>query len=393
MELTSDSTFNLANIISARAFLSFSYGFLNVLVSLYLHHIGYSLFTVGVILGSAIVISSILTFFMAMLADHYGRKSLLIVLYLIFAVSAFGFLVSKEMFILILLSGLGSFTGSGGGPIGSGGAFGAVQTALITEFTEKNRFSRVLSTASAVGLLASSAGSFLIDVVERIGGDVYRLFYLAGIMGIVGMLITVFLNDNGIRSRKLLPSISWKKMIRLSIPTIPNGIGAGFVSPIFSLWFHLRFGISSGEIGVIFGISNIFVLIFMIVIPRIIRSESELNAIVWTRAASSMLLVALAFIPFLQIAALVYILRQGLQMGAVPVRQSFSMGIVDSTERATASGVTSMTRTGFSAVSPPLAGDLLSISSIYPPLIGGIITAADPLLYYMLFRDSFRRKS
>ncbi|WP_297026131.1 MFS transporter [Thermoplasma sp.] len=383
----------MANIVSARALLSFSYGFLNVLVSLYLHHIGYSFLTVGIILGSAIVLSSSLTFLMAMLADHYGRKMVLVFLYLIFAVSSFVFLSSKDVSILILLSGLGSFTGSGGGPIGSGGPFGAVQTALITEFTDRSRFSRVLSTASAIGLISSSAGSFLIDVVERLDGNVFSLFYVAGFMGIIGMLITVFLKDNGVKSSRLLPTISWKRMIKLSVPTIPNGIGAGFISPIFSLWFHLRYGISSGEIGLIFGISNIFVLLPMLLIPRIIKPESELSAIVWTRSASSILLIVLAFVTVPPLAAAVYIARQGLQMGAVPVRQSFSMGIVDSTERATASGVTSMTRTGFSAASPPVAGDLLSISTIYPPLIGGIITAADPLLYYFLFRSSFGNRS
>ena len=79
---------NLANIISARALLSFSYGFLNVLLSLYLNHLGYSLIEIGVILGSAIIISALLTFLLAMLADHYGRKLVLAGLFLMFSLSA-----------------------------------------------------------------------------------------------------------------------------------------------------------------------------------------------------------------------------------------------------------------------------------------------------------------
>lgn len=383
---------NLANIISARALLSFSYGFLNVLLSLYLNHLGYSLIEIGVILGSAIIISAMLTFLLAMLADHYGRKLVLAGLFLMFSLSSLLFLSSKDIFVLMLLSGIGGFTGSGGGPIGSGGPFGAVQTALVTEFTERKNFSKVLSLASAIGIMAASAGSFLIDLVESQRINVYNLFYLAGILGILGLVISVFLKDNGIRSKHILPDLSWKKILRLSLPTVPSGIGTGFISPIFSLWFHLRYGISSGEIGIIFGLSNIFVLLVMIVLPRILRPEAELTSIIWTRIISSVSLIALALSPFLIFASVFYVLRQGMQMGAVPVRQSFAMGIVDESERATTSGATSMARSGFSAASPPAAGSLLAMNIVYPPLIGGIVTIFDPLLYYYLFRKNFTSK-
>ncbi|MEM0157641.1 MAG: MFS transporter [Thermoplasmataceae archaeon] len=383
---------NLANIVSARVLLSFSYGFLNVLLSLYLNHLGYSLIEIGLILGGAIIISSALSFLLAMIADHYGRKLILTGLFLLFSISSLLFLSSKDILVLIVLSGIGGFTGSGGGPIGSGGPFGAVQTALVTEFTERKEFSKILSLASALGIMAASAGSFLIDLVESMRIDVYYLFYLAGIMGTAGAIITVFLRDNRIRSRHILPNLSWKNILKLSLPTIPSGIGAGFISPIFSLWFHLRFGISSGEIGIIFGVSNLFVLLVMLLLPRILHPETELVSIIWTRLAASIALVALALIPVLPVAAVLYVLRQGMQMGAVPVRQSFAMGLVDPSERATTSGVTSMTRTGFSAASPPIAGGLLSINTVYPPFIGGIITMADPFLYYFLFRKNFTKK-
>ncbi len=383
---------NLADIVSARVLLSFSYGFLNVLLSLYLLHLGYSLLEIGVILGGAIIISAALSFLLAMMADHYGRKLVLIGLFIMFSISSLLFLSSKDIFVLIVLSGVGGFTGSGGGPIGSGGPFGAVQTALITEFTEREEFSKILSLASVLGIIAVSAGSFLIDLVEAERIDVYYLFYLAGIMGAAGALITVFLRDNGVRSRHILPDLSWRKILKLSLPTIPSGIGAGFISPIFSLWFHLRFGISSGEIGIIFGLSNLFVLLVMLVLPRIIHPGRELASIIWTRITASVALVALAVIPVLPVASVLYVLRQGMQMGAVPVRQSFAMGLVDPSERATTSGATSMTRSGFSAASPPVAGTLLAINVVYPPLIGGIITIIDPFMYYFLFRKNFRGK-
>ncbi|MEM0141109.1 MAG: MFS transporter [Thermoplasmatales archaeon] len=383
---------SLLNIISARVLLSFSYGFLNVLLSLYLHYIGYSFLEIGLILTGAILINSLMSFSLGMVGDRLGRKFTLIGLFIMFSVSSFLFLSTKNPLILMLMSGIGGFTGSGGGPIGSGGPFGAIQTALITEFTKREKFSATLSIASVIGIAASSGGSFLIELFEHVHIDVYLLFYLSGVLGLAGAIVSVWLKDRKVRSKNFLPKISWRNIIKLAIPTIPNGVGSGFISPIFSLWFHIRFGLTSGQIGVIFGLSNIVVILTMLILPRITRPETELKAIVGTRLISSLALILLAFSPFLIVTSALYALRQGTQMGAVPIRQSFSLGIVHEAERATSSGATSMTRTGFSSVSPPFAGSLLSLNSAYPPFIAGLITLADPALYYFLFKKTFRRK-
>ncbi|MVT13490.1 MAG: MFS transporter [Euryarchaeota archaeon] len=377
----------LKKIIASRALLSYSYGFLNVLLSLYLKSLGFSFLSIGIILGTAIIINAILALFLSMIADHYGRRNFLIILFVFFSISAFLFLYTKNLFILALLSGLGGFTGTGGGPIGSGGPFGAIQSAMITEYTKRENFSKILGIASAIGMISSVLGSFTITAVEIFGINVYLLFYIASILGILAAGITVFIKDTGLRSRHILPKISWRNIIKLSLPTIPSGIGAGLINPIFSLWFSLRFHLTPGQIGIIFGIANIFTTIMMLLIPMIIKKESELKTIVWSRVIGSISLLLIAFSPFMLLTALLYILRNGFQMGAIPIRQSFSMGIVDETERATSSGVTSFTRTGFSSLSPPISGNIIAYSIELPPLLSGLITLLDPILYYLLFKN------
>jgi MFS family permease len=377
----------LKKIIASRALLSYSYGFLNVLLSLYLKSLGFSFLSIGIILGTAIIINAILALFLSMIADHYGRRNFLIILFVFFSISAFLFLYTKNLFILALLSGLGGFTGTGGGPIGSGGPFGAIQSAMITEYTKRENFSKILGIASAIGMISSVLGSFTITAVEIFGINVYLLFYIASILGILAAGITVFIKDTGLRSKHILPKISWRNIIKLSLPTIPSGIGAGLINPIFSLWFSLRFHLTPGQIGIIFGIANIFTTIMMLLIPMIIKKESELKTIVWSRVIGSISLLLIAFSPFMLLTALLYILRNGFQMGAIPIRQSFSMGIVDETERATSSGVTSFTRTGFSSLSPPISGNMIAYSIELPPLLSGLITLLDPILYYLLFKN------
>jgi Major Facilitator Superfamily. len=212
----------LKKIIASRALLSYSYGFLNVLLSLYLKSLGFSFLSIGIILGTAIIINAILALFLSMIADHYGRRNFLIILFVFFSISAFLFLYTKNLFILALLSGLGGFTGTGGGPIGSGGPFGAIQSAMITEYTKRENFSKILGIASAIGMISSVLGSFTITAVEIFGINVYLLFYIASILGILAAGITVFIKDTGLRSKHILPKISWRNIIKLSLPTIPS---------------------------------------------------------------------------------------------------------------------------------------------------------------------------
>lgn len=377
---------NIEKIIGARALLSFSYGSLNVLLSLYLRSIGFSYISIGIIIGSAIIINAVLALFLSMVADHYGRRNVLIILFLLFGISAFLFLNTRNMFILAFLSGLGGFTGTGGGPIGSGGPFGAIQSAMITEYMSRENFSKVLGIASAIGMISSVIGSFTISALDLIKINVYMLYYIAALFGFASAGITVFIKDTGMRSRHFLPRVSWKNIIKLSLPTIPSGIGSGMVSPIFSLWFSVKFNLTPGEIGIIFGVANIFTTLMMLFIPMIIRKESELRTIVWSRVIGSVSLILVAISPNIILAAIFFIMRNGFQMGAIPVRQSFSMGIVDETERATSSGVTSFTRTGFSSISPPVSGNIMAYSIDLPPLLGGVINLMDPIIYYILFR-------
>lgn len=382
---------NVILIIIARALLSFSYGFLNIILSLYLYAIGYSFITIGEIIGIAILINASLALILSMVADHYGRRNVLILLFIIFSISSAIFLYTRDPILISILSGLGGFTGSGGGPIGSGGPFGSIQTALITEFIEREMFSRILGLASAMGMIFNVAGSFSVTLFENMHMNVFSMFYIASALGAADAILTLKIADTGLRSKHILPRISWRNILKLSIPTIPSGIGAGMIAPIFSLWFHIRYGISAGEIGVIFGVANIFTTLMMLFIPAVVSRDYELRAIVWSRIVAAISLILIAFAPFLYIASILYIIRNGFQMGAVPVRQSFSMGIVDNTERATSSGVSSFTRTGFSSISPPVSGAIMNYSIDLPPFLGGLFLLFDPILYYILFRKHWNQ--
>ncbi len=382
---------NIYLIIYSRVFLSFAYGYMNVLISLYLYSLGYSFLFVGIIIGIGMLVNAGLALILGMFADHYGRKTTLLFLFAAFGISSFLFLRLHDPYILSLLAGIGGFTGSGGGPIGSGGPFGSIQTALISEVSKPDQLSRILSTASIAGMVANMAGSFIIYPVEGAHLFVYNLFYLSAFLSIFTVLFTFFTRDMKVRSKNFLPRVSFKNIVKLSLPAIPSGFGGGFVTPMLSLWFKVRFGISAGEIGIVFTFINLATIIAMFFIPFLVPRFGELNMIIGTRAISSIFLIAAAVSPIFILSSFLLALRAAASMGAVPVRQSFALKTVDSTERAATSGATSLTRVGSSSPGPVIGGYLMQTSLELPFVVGGIVSLFDPLLYYILFK--YRRNN
>ncbi len=156
-------------------------------------------------------------------------------------------------------------------------------------------------------------------------------------MGILAFIISLFVKDNKIRSSSFLPKISYKNIIKLSLPTIPGGFGNGFVTPILSLCFHERYGVGAGIIGLVMSTGIFATIIAVYVFPYLTRKYGDLSIIVLTRTFASILLILIPLSPFFILSAIFLIFRQAFQMGAIPVRQFFSMKNVHESERATTS--------------------------------------------------------
>ncbi len=118
------------------------------------------------------------------------------------------------------------------------------------------------------------------------------------------------------------------------------------------------------------------------------RCSGLVNMMVFTQMPSSLLLVTVAFAPTFPIAAMLFLLREGLVEMDVPTRQSYVMAVVRPEERTTVSGVTGLVRLAGWAVGPPLAGVAMQGVSLLAPLLTG---AAMKIAYDALLWAAFRR--
>jgi MFS family permease len=92
--------------------------------------------------------------------------------------------------------------------------------------------------------------------------------------------------------------------------------------------------------------------------------------------------------PNFGVAALLFLLREGLVEMDVPTRQSYVMAMVRPEERTFASGVTHLVRLGGWALGPAIAGPLMQFVSLGASLVAG---AGMKIAYDLLLWRSFRK--
>ncbi len=109
-----------------------------------------------------------------------------------------------------------------------------------------------------------------------------------------------------------------------------------------------------------------------------------------THLPANVLLMLVPLMPTLPLAVIVLLTRATMSQMDVPVRQSYTMAVVDPDERSAAAGVTGIARTAGTAVSPLIAGPLLAVPGLaaVPFLLAGGLKIVYDLLLWRAFRST-----
>jgi MFS family permease len=181
---------------------------------------------------------------------------------------------------------------------------------------------------------------------------------------------------------------SRRVVLQLSSLFALDAFGGGFViQSIVAYWFHLRFGVAPATIGAIFFGANLLAAASALSAAWLARRIGLVNTMVFTHLPSNVLLFLVPLMPSLWLAILVLLVRFSISQMDVPTRQSYTMAIVGPDERSAASGVTGVARSVGAALSPLLAGLLLTS----PALMGGpfYLAGAIKIVYDLLLYRGF----
>ncbi|MBF6569526.1 MAG: MFS transporter [Candidatus Binataceae bacterium] len=372
-------------------------GTTGVLMGVYLAKLGFSTSIIGLIIAAGLAGGAFEVLPATFAADRVGRRLFLTALAVLGAIGGLAVASSSHAVIIAIAAFAGMLNGMGKD---RGAALVIEQAILPSTTSDQNRtqafaFYNVLQAAGAAlgALLAASP-----PVLVRLGmPDLAAARIVMAGYGVL-MLVTAMLYpmlSGAVETRTA--SIGFghvsrdtrRVMVKLSGLFVIDSIGGGFLSQALIAYFvALRFGAGVGTIGLLFFAAHLANGASQFGAAFLARRIGLVNTMVFTHIPGSLLLIGFAFAPNFPIAAILFLIREGLIQMDVPTRQSYVMAIVQPEERTFAAGVTGLVRLGGWAIAPGIAGlAMQSVSLASPLIIGSFLKVGYDLLLYRAFRE------
>jgi len=126
-----------------------------------------------------------------------------------------------------------------------------------------------------------------------------------------------------------LKARDWPTTIRLCLPQIIVGLGAGLVIPFLNIYFVNRFDLDSANIGKIYSVGQIFTIIGLLSGPIIARKIGIIKTVSFSEMFSIPFFLILAFTNQLPAAIAAFLLRGSLMNMSWPLYNHFAMEKVE----------------------------------------------------------------
>lgn len=389
---------DIALLYATRIIRLFCYGFLSVVLALYLVQVGLDEKQVGLLLSLTLAGDAGISLWLTTSADRFGRKRTLMVGALLMIGAGVLFLLTQNFVALMAAAIIGVISPSGN----EIGPFLSVEQAALTHLLPNERRTQAFAWYNLAGSFATATGAlsggWLAQALQGRGLsalEAYRVV-LAGyaLGGIVLFLLFLSLSPQ-VEVRPASQTSSSPRVLGLrrsrNVVITLSGLfaldafaGGLIVQSMVAYWFHVKFGVQAGVIGSIFFGANLLAGASALLAVRLAGKIGLIRTMVFTHVPSNILLMLVPLMPTLPLAIGVLLLRFSISQMDVPTRQSYVMAVVAPDERSAASGVTNIARSVGAAFSPVLTGVFLSLAGLASMpflLAGGLKLIYDALLY------------
>jgi len=385
-------------LFTTRIVRMFCYGFLSVVLALYLAQVGLSEKQIGLLFTLTLAGDAGITLWLTTHADRFGRQRTLLFGAFLMAGAGIVFIITRNPYILMAAAIIGVISPSGN----EIGPFLSVEQASLSILLPSTRRTQIFAWYNLSGSFATAlgalAGGWLSQALQQAGIPALNSyqFVLAG-YALGGIIIAaLFLGVSAsieIPKESLQAASRWSLglnrsrsvVLRLSGLFAVDAFAGGLVvQSMVAYWFHTKFGTEPGVIGSIFFGANLLAGISALMAGRLAKKIGLINTMVFTHIPSNILLMLVPLMPNLPLAIAILLARFSISQMDVPTRQSYTMAVVDPDERSAASGVTAIARSVGAAISPTLTGVFLSVPFLLSApffLAGGLKIIYDLALY------------
>jgi MFS family permease len=379
----------------------FAYGALSVVLVFYLVGIGLTEEQTGLLLTLTLVGDTAVSLLLTTHADRFGRRYTLIAGAALMAIAGLVFAWTSTFLVLVIAGTIGVISPSGQ----EVGPFLSIEQASLSHVVSDRSRTDVLAWYTLLGSMAGALGALAGGAITRVlqsgsatDPDAYRaVVVLYAFLGVVLAVVFARLSGaiepqsgGGTVERVGFAGLHQSRGViaRLSALFAVDAFGGGFVVQSFAAyWFHLRFGINPGALGVIFFWANVLAGISALAAARLAGKIGLIRTMVWTHLPSNVLLLSIPLMPTLPLAIATLLARFSISQMDVPARQSYVMAVVSANERSAAAGITGVARTIGAAISPLFVGLMFARPRWInlPFFIAGSIKIAYDLLLYRAF--------
>jgi MFS family permease len=394
-------------LFATRILRLFAYGLLSVILALYLAAAGLGETQIGLLLSLTLLGDTIISLWITTSADRLGRRRMLLVGAGLMILAGVFFAFAHSFYLLLLVAVIGVISPSGN----EVGPFLPIEQAALAQLLPDSQRTRVFAWYNLVGSFATAAGALIGGLLSgrlQAAGlsplASYRVVVLAyGSIGIILFVLFARLSPSieyvsdqlsnqprSMEGRFLGLHRSQRIVLRLASLFALDAFAGGFViQSLVAFWFHLRFALAPGTLGVIFFAANILAGVSALSAAWIARRIGLVNTMVFTHLPSNVLLMLVPLMPTLPLAVMVLLLRFSISQMDVPTRQSYTMAVVAPDERSAASGITGVARTVGASLSPVVTGFFLANPAWLglPFLLAGGLKIIYDLILYRSFRS------
>jgi len=384
---------NILLLYVARGVRGFGDGFATILLPAYLTTIGYDPIQIGVVLTASLLGTALLTLVIGFIAPRYDLRTLMLIGACLMAMTGVAFPNFEHIAFIAFVAFVGTINPS----MGDIGILVPLEHAMLARGVSDQERTHAFARYSLIGALSMAAGTLAAafpDFLTHAGIDrleAFKLMFYA--YAALGLLCT-----------SLYERLPHARMVEAShhVPLGPSrgvvyklaalfsldAFAGGFVvQSLMALWLFEHFNLSISAASVFFFWSGILSAFSYPAAARLANHFGLVNTMVFTHIPSSIFLILAAFSSNLYVTLGLLLLRSALSQMDVPTRTSYVMAVVTPSERAAAASVTAVPRSLASAVSPTIAGVLLTTAFSGLPLI---VCGALKIIYDLGLLYSFR---
>lgn len=376
---------------------TFAYGFLSVVLGVYLADQGLTAEAIGGIFTAALAGGAVMTVALTAVADRVGRRRVLIVGAALMALAGVVFALSNNLALLVVAAILGTISPSGK----EVGPFLSIEQAVLPQTAQEERRTSVFAAYNIVGSLAGAVGALAVGLPAAFGATAlagYRLLVWAYVAAALVLLILFARLSPAVEAAPVGAPGPWHRfglhrsrgmVAKLAALFGLDAFAGGFVvQGLVAYWFHLRYGVDATALGAIFFGTNLLSALSFLAAARVARRIGLLNTMVFTHLPSNVMLLLVPLMPGLELAVAMLLARHLLAQLDVPTRQSYTMAVVAPDERSAAAGLTSVARNVGTSVAPAFAGATLASPALgLPFLLAGGLKIVYDLAILMVFRN------